>query len=211
MAGRGQSALGFRIGAFVHDSAFAQRAPASAEVRAGKWHQVIGRQLTGKTVGIVGCGHVGQDLTIFLQPFAVRILAFDIVRYEEFYRKHAVEAVDLETLLQESDVVSVHLPYDETTCEILNARRLGLMKFGAVLVNTARGGLVDENAVKAMLKTGQLAGIAFDVFADEPPQDRELLAMPNVLSTPHIGGSAEEAILAMGRAAIQGLEENDLP
>jgi D-3-phosphoglycerate dehydrogenase len=85
------------------------------------------------------------------------------------------------------------------------------MKESAILINTARGGLVDEEAVKQALMNNRLAGAAFDVFDSEPPQDRELLALPNFLVTPHIGGSTEEATLAMGRAAIRGLDENTIP
>jgi D-3-phosphoglycerate dehydrogenase len=184
---------------------------AGSEVKAGKWYQVMGRQLTGKTVGIIGCGHVGRDLVGLLGPFGVRILAHDIADYADFYAANAVEAVDMGTLLAQADIVTLHLPNDDSTRNILDAGRIAAMKPGAVLVNTARGGLVDEAAVKAALVSGRLAGIAFDVFAQEPPQDAELIAMPNVLATPHIGGSAEEAVLAMGRAAIAGLEENAVP
>lgn len=184
---------------------------AGSEVKAGKWYQVMGRQLTGKTVGIIGCGHVGKDLVGLLKPFDVRVLAHDIVNYAEFYAANGVTAVDMDTLLAQSDIVTLHLPNHESTRNILTVERIARIKPGAVLVNTARGGLVDEAAVKAALKSSQLAGIAFDVFAQEPPQDAELIAMPNVLATPHIGGSAEEAVLAMGRAAIEGLEVNALP
>lgn len=198
-------ALSFMI-ALMHAVPFA-----SSEVRAGKWYQVLGRQLTGKTVGIVGCGHVGKELVLLLQPFGVQILAHDIVHYGEFYRQYGIEAVGFDELLTRSDVVSLHLPCDDTTRNIFHAGRVALMKRGAVLVNTARGGLVDEEAVKQALKSGALGGIAFDVFAQEPPVDRELLQMPNALVTPHIGGSAEEAVLAMGRAAIRGLDDNAVP
>ena len=184
---------------------------ATSAVRGGAWQQIMGRQLTGKTVGIVGCGHVGKDLVGLLKPFGVRILAYDIVRYDDFYRAHEVEAVDLEPLLAASDVVTLHVPCDESSRNILNADRLAKMKPGAVLVNTARGGLVDEVALGARLSSGHLAGAALDVFETEPPGQHALLAMHNVLATPHIGGSAEEAILAMGRAAILGLEENSVP
>ena len=110
-----------------------------------------------------------------------------------------------------SDIVTLHVPLDESTNNILSADRLALMKPGALLVNTARGGLVDEDALKAMLQEERLAGAAFDVFASEPPADQELLTLPNFFSTPHIGGSSEEGILAMGRAAIRGLDINALP
>lgn len=198
-------ALSFMI-SLMHHVPFA-----GSEVKAGKWYQVLGRQLTGKTVGIIGCGHVGKDLVGLLKPFDVRILAHDIVDYADFYAANAVTAVDMDTLLAQSDIVTLHLPNHESTRNILNAGRVAAIKPGAVLVNTARGGLVDEAAVKTALQSGRLAGIAFDVFAQEPPQDAELIAMPNVLATPHIGGSAEEAVLAMGRAAILGLEDNAIP
>jgi len=107
--------------------------------------------------------------------------------------------------------VTLHVPLDDSTRGLLNKERLSLIKPTAILINAARGGLVDEVALKAALIDKRLAGAAFDVFADEPPQDMELLALPNFLATPHIGGSSEEAILAMGRAAIQGLDENEIP
>jgi D-3-phosphoglycerate dehydrogenase len=94
---------------------------------------------------------------------------------------------------------------------MISATRLALMKPSAILINVARGGLIDEIALKKMLLEKRIAAAAFDVFAIEPPEDKELLSMPNFLATPHIGGSAEEVILAMGRAAINGLEENFIP
>jgi len=103
------------------------------------------------------------------------------------------------------------VPLDDSTRGIFTEARLALMKPTAILINAARGGLVDEVALKRALMEKQLAAAAFDVFADEPPQDRELLNLPNFLATPHIGGSAEEAILAMGRAAIDGLDINEIP
>lgn len=180
-------------------------------VREGGWQQIMGHQLTGKTVGIIGCGHVGKDLVSLLRPFDVTILAHDIVNYSEFYHANDVEPVELEALLARSDVVTLHVPYDETTRNILNAGRVALFKPGSVFVNAARGGLVDEAAVTEALLSGHIAGAAFDVFALEPPVDNPLLRLPNVLVTPHIGGSAEEAILAMGRAAIEGLTKNAIP
>jgi D-3-phosphoglycerate dehydrogenase len=97
---------------------------------------------------------------------------------------------------------------DESTRGLLDAERLSLMKPTAILINTARGMIVDEVALKGALQQGLIAGAAFDVFGAEPPQDNELLALPNFLATPHIGGSADEAILAMGRAAIEQLEDD---
>jgi D-3-phosphoglycerate dehydrogenase len=131
--------------------------------------------------------------------------------FTDFYAAHGVEAVGLETLLRRSDVVTLHLPLNESTRGLLDANRLAMLKPTAVLINTARGGLVDESALKQMLREKRLAAAAFDVFATEPPKDQELLALPNFLATPHIGGSAHEAIIAMGRAAIEGLDLNEIP
>lgn len=184
---------------------------ASREVLSGAWRQHVGGELSGRTVGIIGCGHVGKDLVEMLKPFGCPILVNDIRDYPDFYKTHGIKPVALEELLAQSDVVTLHVPLDESTLGMLDKRRLELMKQTAVLLNASRGGLVDEGALKQMLQDKRLAAAAFDVFAVEPPVDKELLSLPNFLATPHIGGSAEEAILAMGRAAIDGLDVNRLP
>jgi phosphoglycerate dehydrogenase-like enzyme len=184
---------------------------AHREVLAGGWRQHIGGYLTGRTVGIVGCGHIGKDLVLLLRAFECPILANDILDFPDFYAAHDVEAVNLDSLLRRSDVVTLHVPLNSSTRGMLDARRLALLKSTAVLINAARGGLVDEIALKGMLRDNRLAAAAFDVFAIEPPSDQELLSLPNFLVTPHIGGSAHEAILATGRAAIRGLDENAVP
>ncbi|OAN49221.1 phosphoglycerate dehydrogenase [Paramagnetospirillum marisnigri] len=181
------------------------------EVRAGGWRQLQGRHLSEKVVGIVGCGHIGKDLTPLLKAFGCTVLAHDIRDFPDFYARYEVEAVGLDELLARAEVVTLHLPYDASTANILSAERLARMRPDSVLINCARGGLVDEAALKAMLMDGRLAAAGLDVFAGEPPEDRELLALPNLLATPHIGGSAEEAVLAMGRAAIDGLENAAVP
>lgn len=129
----------------------------------------------------------------------------------DFYSEYGIEALRLDELLVRSDVVTLHVPLDDSTQGIITEGRIALMKPTAVLINAARGGLVDEAALKRALISKRLAAAAFDVFADEPPQDKELLNLPNFLATPHIGGSAEEAILAMARAAIEGLDHNEMP
>jgi len=184
---------------------------ANREILSGTWRQHVGGELSGRTVGIIGCGHVGKDLVQLLQPFGCPILVNDIRDYPNFYGAYGIKPVVLEELLAQSDVVTLHVPLDESTRGMLDKRRLELMKPTAVLLNASRGGLVDEVALKQILQDKRLAAAAFDVFAVEPPVDKELLSLPNFLATPHIGGSAEEAILAMGRAAIDGLDVNQLP
>ena len=180
---------------------------ATAEVRSGTWRQIVGNQLSDQTVGIVGCGNIGKDLVKLLKPFGCSILAHDIVDYAEFYREHGVEAVSLEDLLARADVVTLHVPRDKSTLNMLSRERMAMMKPGSILINAARGGILDEDALKDSLESGHLAGAALDVLAAEPPADTALFQHPNLIVTPHIGGSAAEAILAMGRAAIQGLSE----
>ncbi|MEJ8574214.1 phosphoglycerate dehydrogenase [Microbaculum marinum] len=180
---------------------------AAQEVKYHQWRQHTGRQLSGRTVGIVGCGHVGKDLVRLLQPFGCRILANDIIHDEAFNREFGVEAAPLADLLGAADVVTLHLPLDRSTRLLFSRDRLGSMKPGSILINTARGGIVDEEALIDVLRDGPVAAAAFDVFAEEPVHDDRLLSLANFIATPHIGGSSEEAILAMGRAAIAGLDD----
>ena len=184
---------------------------AQHEVQVGIWGQHMGGLLSGRTVGIIGCGFIGKDLVQLLQPWDCTILANDILDFPEFYTNYGVIPVGIEELLQRSDIVTLHVPIDDSTRNILSEERLGLMKQTAILINIARGGLIDEIALKKMLLEKRIAAAAFDVFAIEPPEDKELLSLPNFLATPHIGGSAEEAILLMGRSAISGLDENAVP
>lgn len=180
-------------------------------LREHTWLPLVGRQLTGKTIGIIGCGFVGQDLVRLLAPFECRVLANDIRDYRDFYRSHHVTAVTLDHLLKESDIVTLHVPLDRSTKGMIGAAELARMRAGSCIINAARGGLIDEEALVAALESGHLAGAACDVFAIEPDANPKLLALPTFLGTPHIGGSTKEAQLAMGRAAIDGLESNRIP
>lgn len=193
-------AVSFAI-SLLHRAVFA-----NSEVKNGKWYQVRGRQLSDCTFGIIGCGNVGKDVVRLLKPFNCKILAYDILDFPEYYSEHNVLSSGLDNLLELSDVVSIHLPLDQSTKNILTEERLQLMKSDSILINLARGGLVDEVALKKILLSKKIAGAAIDVFAVEPPQDSDFSYMDNVLVTPHIGGSTKEAIYAMGMAAIDGLD-----
>lgn len=177
-----------------------------ATLRSGMWQPLVGRQLGGRTVGIIGCGFVGQDLVRLMAPFECRVLAHDIRDYPEFYAANRVEPVTLDRLLAESEIVTLHVPLDASTRRMIGVAELARMRKGAVLINAARGGLVDEAALEEALASGHLAGAACDVYQLEPDANPRLLALPTFLGTPHIGGSTQEAQLAMGRAAIEGLE-----
>ena len=183
----------------------------SVALRQGRWDKQVGQHLSGRTVGIVGCGFVGKELVMLLAPFGCRLLAHDIRDYSEFYRSHDVTPSPLTDLLRQSEIVTLHVPLDRSTMGMIDAAALALMPAGSFLVNAARGGLVDEVALADALERGHLAGAAFDVFAVEPEANPRLLALPTFLGTPHIGASAREAQLAMGRAAIEGLETARVP
>ena len=187
--------------------ALLHRVPESSlTLRGGQFRPLVGRQLTGRVVGIIGCGFVGQDLVALLAPFGCRVLSHDIRDYPDFYSAAGVEAVGLDRLLSDAEVVTLHLPLDASTRNLIGTRELARMQPGAILINAARGGLVDEPALIDALASGHLAGAACDVFQMEPDANPGLLALPTFLGTPHIGGSTAEAQLAMGRAAIEGLE-----
>jgi phosphoglycerate dehydrogenase-like enzyme len=178
----------------------------NAEVRSGGWRAVQGRELSSLCLGVLGCGHIGKEVIRLLQPFGTRVLAHDIRSFPTFYDQHRVTAVSLDGLLQQSDIVSIHVPLDDTTRGMMDEHRLQQMRLGAFLINTARGGIVDEIALAMCLESGAIAGAAFDVFAQEPPVASRLLALPNFVATAHLGGSSIEAIRAMGCAAIDGLK-----
>jgi phosphoglycerate dehydrogenase-like enzyme len=179
---------------------------ANLDLVGGGWSTYVGGQLTGRTVGVIGCGHVGKDLISLLSAFECKVLVYDVKDYSDFYKKYNVTAVSLDELLKNSDIISLHVPLNSKTEHMLNKKNMHLMRPTAVLINTARGGLVDEQYLREMLENGTLHSAAFDVFEEEPFRNNELLNLHNFLATPHIGGSSNEAILAMGRAAIDGLE-----
>ena len=183
---------------------------ANKEVTEGIWKQHKCNLLSEKSFGIIGFGNIGQDVARLLEPFACKVLVYDIVDISNQSFSSNVEFVTLDYLLKNSDLVSLHLPLNDDTALILNKKRLNMMQKHSVLINLSRGGLVDEDALKEALMNYKIRGAAFDVFAEEPPKDQDLLNLDNFLSTPHIGGLAKESIMAMGYAAIDGLDNNSL-
>ena len=169
------------------------------------WQQSKGTLLTNKKFGIIGCGHIGKDLIKLLKPFNCDILVHDILEYTDYYEENNVKKVDLDYLLANSDIISLHIPLNNTTKNLLSMDKLSLLQSHAILINTSRGGIVDELYLKEILMNNKIGGAAFDVFNSEPPNNYELFKLQNFYSTPHIGGSSNEAILAMGRSAIEGL------
>ncbi|HUF87925.1 MAG TPA: phosphoglycerate dehydrogenase [Thermohalobaculum sp.] len=169
---------------------------ADATTRAGKWEtsRFMGVELTGKTLGLIGCGNIGSVVASRAIGLRLRVIAYDPYLSELRARELGVEKVEeLDEMLGRADVVSLHLPRTEKTANILSAGRIARMKPGARLVNCARGGLVDEAAVAQAVRSGHLAGAAFDVFENEPPGAHPLFGLSNVIVTPHLGASTGEA------------------
>jgi D-3-phosphoglycerate dehydrogenase len=187
---------------------------ADASLRAGRWERARfqGIELYGKTLGVVGLGRVGAMVAARAGAFGMRVVAYDPYVSRERGRQLGVELMpNLEALLVQADVVTIHLPLTAETTGLIGPRELGLMKPGARLVNTSRGGIVDEEAMTAALAQGRLGGAALDVFAHEPPEPGPLLRDERVVVTPHLGASTVEAqdkagmtIAEMVRLALQG-------
>lgn len=174
-------------------------------LRSGIWKRSRGEGLRGKTLGVIGCGHVGKKLIELIEPFDCSVLVFDRVEYKDFFKRYSVRFVPLEELLSQSDVISLHLPLTSQTKGMLNAEKLSRMKSSAYFVNTARAEIASEEYLISALREGRLRGLALDVFQEEPVSNSSYFKEPRLLMTPHIGGSSQEAILAMGEAAIEGL------
>jgi len=179
----------------------------SNKLKSGVWEKNGGFQLSGKTVGIIGVGYIGKELVRLLKPFQCKILVNDIIDQSEYYKENGLIEVSKEELYRESDFITLHTPLDETTKNMITLNEMKMMKSSAYLLNTARGGLVVEEDLKIALKNGIIAGAAIDSYLVEPPQDQELLSLPNLICTPHIGGNAKEAVEAMGMSAINHLKK----
>lgn len=168
---------------------------ADRSVRSGAWTptRYVGAELAGKTIGIVGFGTIGRLVAVRCAGLKMRVLAYDPFVAPEMMAQSAAEPRDLDTLIAEADYVTLHCPLIDKTRNLIDGERIKRMKRGARLINCARGGLVDETALVEALNSGHLAGAALDVFVKEPPKDSPLLALENVVLTPHLGASTEEA------------------
>lgn len=178
---------------------------AHAALSQGQWERqrFVGQEIRHKTLGLVGLGRIGQQVARRAQGLEMQVLAFDPFLGPEIAARLGVEMVGLEMLLQRSDFVSLHVPLSESTRGMIGREALTAMKPGAVLINTARGALLDEEALLDALDSGRLAGAALDVFRQEPPRDSPLLGHPRVLHTPHLAGSTREAQAMVARETAE--------
>jgi len=175
------------------------------KLRNNIWEKDGGNQLTEKTIGIIGCGNIGMEMVRLLAYFNCQVLVRDIADKSEFCKETGATETSLDDLIQHSDIISLHVPLTELTENMVNSAFISKMKSTAYLINTSRGKVVDQSALKKALQGNVIKGAALDVFEKEPPTDKELLTCLNLMATPHIGGTAAEAVEALGRATISHL------
>ena len=176
--------------------ALARQIPAAdISTQAGKWekNRFMGVEITGKTLGVIGCGNIGSIVADRAQGLKMKVIAFDPFLSPERALDLGVEKVELDDLFKRADFITLHTPLTEKTKNVIDAKAISKMKAGVRIINCARGGLVDEQALRAALDTGKVAGAAFDVFTTEPATENPLFQHPNVVCTPHLGAATTEA------------------
>lgn len=174
-------------------------------VRNNGWEKVIGSEIYGKTIGIVGTGAIGKGVAKRAKGFDMKVLAFDIYPDNNFADKYGIEYVDKKTILEESDFISLHVPLTDEMYHFIGAEELNSMKETAFIINTSRGGIINEEELYNALKDRKIAGAGLDVFEMEPPVNNKLLELSNVILSPHCGASTTDATNRMGVMAAEGL------
>jgi len=165
-------------------------------IRNGEWlkKELKGTELKGKYLGLIGCGNIGKRLGRLAKGLNMNIIGYDVIPIDpEFTKEVGLMKTDLDTLLQSSDYVSIHVPLLDSTYHLIDSKKLSIMKKTAKIINTSRGGVIDEEALYDAIKNGNLGGAALDVFEKEPATDSPLATLPNVILTPHIGAQTKEA------------------
>lgn len=193
----------------------ARRIPQSDSlVRAGEWPKVFGQSVWGKTLGIIGMGVIGKSAVQRAKGFNMKVMAYDKFWNAEYAAANGIAYAEIDEILKEADFVSLHVPLTPETKNLIGAEQLSMMKPTAYLINAARGGVVDEDALYKALKEGKIAGAGIDVFSSEPPTKSPLLDLKNVILTPHMGGFTDGALGLtsefVAQAVVDGLEGKEL-
>ena len=209
--------------ALMHIFIALRKVPSSKEdICNNIWSQNKGHELFGKTIGIIGFGNIGQRLAELLEPFKCKIIFYDGIEFskEELVDKFPSRSEDfinnlqqssLNEVLKEADIVSIHIPLLEETQNLISVDELACLKKDVRIINTSRGGIVDEKALEDFLNQNKNAFAAFDVFETEPAFNHPLLKLNNFYATSHLGSMTIEGVISMGIAAINGLDENRIP
>jgi D-3-phosphoglycerate dehydrogenase / 2-oxoglutarate reductase len=175
-------------------------------LRSGQWIRRTLKPVRGRTIGLVGLGRIGRSTAVRCAALGMKVVAYELYPDKEFVAKNGIELVDFDTLLKQSDFVSLHCPLSDDTRGLMNAAAFAKMKPGSVFINTARGGLVVESALIAALQSGHLGGAGLDVFEQEPTDPgNPLFKMDNVVVCPHLGGGDSQSIADMGAEAARSI------
>lgn len=183
---------------------------ADREMRNGAWpkKKCKGIEMYGKTLGIIGIGRIGREVAKRATAFGMKVIYYDVYRPDESTEKElAIEFRELDALVSEADVITLHLPLTPETKHLINKERIEMMKDGAIIINAARGGIVDENALYEALKSGKLYGAALDVYENEPLKESKLFEIDNIVLTPHIGAQAKEGQTRAGIEVAKKIAE----
>lgn len=183
---------------------------ADRTMKQGQWNkkQYVGMELYGKTLGVIGFGRIGREVADRAYAFGMNVTAYDPFITIEDARESNAKLVELDELLQNSDFISLHMPATDETKGMINTEKLALMKPTAYLINTARGSIIDEQALTNALKEKKIAGAALDVFANEPPGETELTKLDNILLTPHLGSGTKDAQRTAGTIVAEKLKQH---
>jgi D-3-phosphoglycerate dehydrogenase len=186
--------------------AIARKVPfAFDQVKKGHWPLIVGTEIWRKKLGVIGLGEIGKRVAMRAGGFNMRVFAHEVDPDKIFVREHGIQLLPLNQLLQESDFVSIHVPLTPETENLIQKEQLEMMKPTAFLINTARGGIVDEQDLYEALQSGKIAGAAFDVLLEEPPTERRLTKLENFIVTPHISPFTREAINNAERLSAQNI------
>lgn len=175
------------------------------QTKANQWIRSTGTELAGKTLGIVGLGAIGKIVARCAKGFDMKVIAYDPYIQETYCTEHGIGIRDLDTLIREANVISLHLPLNDQTYHIIDKAAIEKMQTGTIVVNASRGAIIDEDAAYDALLSGQLGGLGLDAFENEPPTDSKLLTLNNVVATPHTGAHTAEATLKMANASVANL------
>lgn len=174
-------------------------------VKNGEWPRNNGIELCGKTLGIIGFGAIGRNLSVRAKAFGMNVKAFDPYFNEEFAKQKGIEKAELNEVITQSDFISLHVPLNEHTRYMIDKNVISSMKDGGFIINTARGGLIEEAAAAKAIESGKLGGVALDAFETEPPTSSPLFGLANTVTTPHTGAHTNEAISGMGMISVENL------
>lgn len=177
-------------------------------LRAGKWPRTAGESVWAATLGIIGLGAIGRGMALRAAGFRMRVLAYDVFWDDRFAREHGVQRAGLEQIYRESDFITIHAALTDETRNMIGLEQFRMMKPSAILINTARGGIVNEADLYTALTGGLIRGAALDAFSTEPARDLPLFALENVVVTPHLGAFSKEAMTRMSLVSAENIVQN---